>query len=288
MDLALRSVEDILLIAGVDGRITFANPRAVAVLDSSEQSLRGRDLLEVLAEAEQSSPESHRESLVRLVVDRAKIEREIIIPAVHPRHFMLRMAAVRSGEDGPGSVLGIVASLSDITRQHELQQTKNDVMALVSHEMRTPLTAIQGMSELLAQFDFDPERAREMSVAIHDEAKRLTRMISQYLDITRLEAGATVLRRSAGAGRSSCGADLADAGSIGRRTGHPIDTKPGFRCQPGACRRGPAFQRGKQPRVKRDQIQPEKIRKWSFRRRTPRMVFQLKSPTKATVYRRTA
>ena len=196
VDLALRSVEDILLIAGVDGRITFANPRAVAVLDSSEQSLRGRDLLDVLAEAEQSTPESHRESLVRLVVDRAKIEREIIIPAVHPRHFMLRMAAVRSGEDGPGSVLGIVASLSDITRQHELQQTKNDVMALVSHEMRTPLTAIQGMSELLAQFDFDRERAREMSVAIHDEAKRLTRMISQYLDITRLEAGATVLRRS--------------------------------------------------------------------------------------------
>lgn len=197
VDLALRSVEDILLIAGVDGRITFANPRAVTVLDSSEQALRGRDLLEVLAEAEQSSPESHRESLVRLVVDRAKIEREIIIPAAHPRHFMLRMAAVRSGEDGPGSVLGIVASLSDITRQHELQQTKNDVMALVSHEMRTPLTAIQGMSELLAQFDFDPARAREMSVAIHDEAKRLTRMISQYLDITRLEAGATVLRRSA-------------------------------------------------------------------------------------------
>jgi len=197
VDLALRSVEDVLLIAGVDGRITFANPRAVAVLDSPELALRGRDLLEVLAEAEQRSPGSPRESLVRLVVDRAKVEREVTIPGMHPRHFMLRMAAVRSGEDGPGSVLGIVASLSDITRQHELQQTKNDVMALVSHEMRTPLTAIQGMSELLAQFDLDPERAHVMSAAIHDEAKRLTRMISQYLDITRLESGATVLRRSA-------------------------------------------------------------------------------------------
>ena len=197
VDLAMRSVEDVLIIAGVDGRITFANRRAAAVLDSSEQALRGRDLLEVLAEAEQSLPEAGRESLVRLVVDRAKIEREITIPGARPRHFILRMAAVCSGEDGPGAVLGIVASLSDITRQHELQQTKNDVMALVSHEMRTPLTAIQGMSELLAQFEFDPERGREMSVAIHDEAKRLTHMISQYLDITRLESGATVLRRSA-------------------------------------------------------------------------------------------
>jgi signal transduction histidine kinase/CHASE2 domain-containing sensor protein len=197
VDLAMRSVEDILIIAGVDGRITFANRRAAAVLDSSEQALRGRDLLGLLADAEQSAPEAGRDVLVRLVVDRAKIEREIIIGGARPRHFTLRMAAVCSGEDGRGAVRGIVASLSDITRQHELQQTKNDVMALVSHEMRTPLTAIQGMSELLAQFELDPERSREMSIAIHDEAKRLTHMINQYLDITRLESGATVLRRAA-------------------------------------------------------------------------------------------
>src|ERR1700692_4782958 len=49
----------------------------------------------------------------------------------------------------------------------------------------------------MAQFDLDPERSREMSIAIHDEAQRLTHMISEYLDITRLESGTTVLRRSA-------------------------------------------------------------------------------------------
>ena len=134
---------------------------------------------------------------MRLVVDRAKIEKEITLPGARLRRFTLRLAAVGSGDDGRGPVRGIVASLSDITRQHELQQTKNDVMALVSHEMRTPLTAIQGMSELLAQFELDPERRREMNVAIHDEAKRLTHMISEYLDITRLESGSTILRRAA-------------------------------------------------------------------------------------------
>ncbi len=197
VDLAMRAVEDVLIIAGVDGRITFANRRAAAVFDTSEHALLGRDLMELLAEAEQSSPEAGRDVLVRLVVDRAKIEREMTTRRPRPRHFTLRVAAVCSGEDGRGAVRGIVASLSDITRQHELRQTNNDVMALVSHEMRTPLTAIQGMSELLAQFEVDPERRREMSLAIHDEAKRLTHMISEYLDITRLESGATVLRRSA-------------------------------------------------------------------------------------------
>lgn len=197
VDLSLRSIDDTLLIAGIDGRITFANRRAATVLGISEPALRGRDLLEVIGKAAHISSELSQESLTRLVVDRVKMEREITIRGARPQHFILRIAAVCSGEEGAGAVLGIVALLSDITRQHELQQTKNDVMALVSHEMRTPLTAIQGMSELLAQFNFDPERGREMGAAIHDEAKRLTRMISQYLDITRLESGATTLHRSA-------------------------------------------------------------------------------------------
>ncbi len=61
--------------------------------------------------------------------------------------------------------------------------------------MRTPLTAIQGMTELLANYELDPGRRRRMHLAINDEVKRLARMITQYLDITRLESGATVLRR---------------------------------------------------------------------------------------------
>jgi len=93
-------------------------------------------------------------------------------------------------------VLGLVASLSDITRQRELQQIKSDVMALVTHELRTPLTAIQGMSEVLAQFEVDADRRRKLHLAINDEAKRLMRMINDYLDITRLESGATGLRRA--------------------------------------------------------------------------------------------
>jgi len=84
--------------------------------------------------------------------------------------------------------VGIVASLSDITKQRELQQMKTEVMSLVTHELRTPLTAIQGMSEVLAQFDVDPDRRREMHLAINEESKRLARMIDEYLDITRLEA----------------------------------------------------------------------------------------------------
>ena len=189
VNFALRSVEDGLMIADPDGVITFANRSAGAILGSAARGLVGQNLTQRLHGAVDAP------TLARLVNDRGRIEREIALrDGAKPHHYMLRVAAVSADEKGSGPVLGIVASLSDVTRQHELQQTKNDVISLVSHEMRTPLTAIQGMTELLANYDVPPDRRREMNLAINDEVKRLTRMISEYLDITRLESGATAMR----------------------------------------------------------------------------------------------
>lgn len=189
VDRALRSVEDGLIVAGVDGRIAFVNPRAAAILGVPERALLGSDLVLRIAENERAA----REILLRLFVERAPLEREITLGAP-PRYYILRLSPVCDGEGAPGAVLGMVASLSDITKQRELQQMKTDVMALVTHELRTPLTAIQGMSELLAQFEVDAGRRREMHLAINDEAKRLARMIDEYLDLTRLESGTRPLR----------------------------------------------------------------------------------------------
>jgi PAS domain S-box-containing protein len=188
VDSALRSVDDGLIIAAPDGRIHFANSRAAAILGAGGRSLIGHDLLERLAacDAAPDAAAAAREMLARVLIERTPAEREISVRGSRPRQYVLRLAAV-------GDSAGFVATFSDITRQKELHQTKNDVIALVSHEMRTPLTAIQGMSEVLANYDVDPARRKEINLAINDEAKRLTRMITEYLDITRLESGATVM-----------------------------------------------------------------------------------------------
>ena len=190
VNFALRSVEDGLLIADPEGRITFANRSAGAILGLPARGLVGQNLTQRL------SGWVDAETLARLTAERGHFEREISIRGLHTLQYTLRLAAVSADEKGVGQVLGIVASLSDVTRQYELQQTKNDVISLVSHEMRTPLTAIQGMTELLAAYDVEPVRRREMNLAINDEVKRLTRMITGYLDITRLESGATAMRLS--------------------------------------------------------------------------------------------
>jgi signal transduction histidine kinase len=190
VNFALRSVEDGLLIADPEGLITFANRSAGAILGVPARGLVGQNLTHRLPGSVDA------ETLARLVAERGHVEREIAIRGLRTLQYTLRLAAVSADEKGEGPVLGIVASLSDVTRQYELQQTKNDVISLVSHEMRTPLTAIQGMTELLAAYDVEPGRRREMNLAINDEVKRLTRMIGGYLDITRLESGATAMRLS--------------------------------------------------------------------------------------------
>jgi two-component system phosphate regulon sensor histidine kinase PhoR len=199
---ALQSVDDGLLIATADGVITFANPRAAAIFGVSERGLIGGDLLARLDESERtggdkSLPSTTQQTLFRLLVERCPVEREITIRQGVPRQYVIRMSAVgrtRDGSAAPGPALGLVATLSDVTKQYELQKAKNDVMALVSHELRTPLTAIQGISEVLTRYEVDPDRRNEMHLAIHDESKRLARMIDEYLDLTRIETGARPLR----------------------------------------------------------------------------------------------
>jgi PAS domain S-box-containing protein len=190
---SMRSVQDGILIADPDGRIRFANPHAANILECAADALIGRDLLETLALAESAGPESAAGLLETIVLNRQPVEREI---ARQGHRYSLRVAAVVREAGSAWPVLGIVASLADITRQHELAQTRSDVVTLVSHEMRTPLTAIQGMTELLAGYEIEPVRRREMTLAINDEVKRLARMIGDYLDIARLEMGKTTVRRA--------------------------------------------------------------------------------------------
>lgn len=113
VDYVLRSVEEGLLIAGPDGSIAFANAAAASMLGSTPQALAGRSLLERIAGATQGALEL-REELERLLIHRSKIEREVTISSTQPRRCMLRIAAV-SATDSGGPVLGMVASLSDIT-----------------------------------------------------------------------------------------------------------------------------------------------------------------------------
>ena len=82
-------------------------------------------------------------------------------------------------------------------RLAEADRLKSQFVAVASHELRTPLTALQGFGELLTVRSFTPEEARRIGEIIRGETERLSRIVSDLLDLSRLERGlAPALRRA--------------------------------------------------------------------------------------------
>jgi len=68
-------------------------------------------------------------------------------------------------------------------------------MQFVTHEMRTPLSAIQGSSELISRYPLTEEKRRQVAQLINSESKRLARMVEVFLNVERLSAGQMELKR---------------------------------------------------------------------------------------------
>lgn len=90
-----------------------------------------------------------------------------------------------------GSVSSAVIVFQDITRLREAEQLKDDFLALISHEFRTPLTAIQGGAQLLAsqRVDLDEETLDGLLADIAVESERLDRMLRNMLSLAAIMAG---------------------------------------------------------------------------------------------------
>src|SRR6202012_2479771 len=73
---------------------------------------------------------------------------------------------------------------AETARQHYRQ-----AIHFVTHEMRTPLTAIQGSSELMGRYNLSEEKRKQIAGMINSESKRLARMIQTFLDVERLGGG---------------------------------------------------------------------------------------------------
>jgi signal transduction histidine kinase len=81
--------------------------------------------------------------------------------------------------------------LRDITRERELDEMKSQLLSTVSHELRTPLASIKGFATTLLRddVDWDEESRREFLSIIDEESDRLTELIGNLLDMSRVEAG---------------------------------------------------------------------------------------------------
>jgi signal transduction histidine kinase len=99
--------------------------------------------------------------------------------------------------DQAGKPLGMVIILMDVTREREIGQMKDDFISLVSHELRTPLAAIKGSTDILLDGIMGELNLRQTDclVIAKRNIDRLSRLINDLLDFSRIEAGKAQLSK---------------------------------------------------------------------------------------------
>lgn len=192
----MRSMTDGLLLASADGSLLYANPGVRALINLSDAEIRATDVAavqEALA-ATAERPERYRRDLARAAAGQSQ---EWLLETKRERGgrvYTVRSFAVR---DELGGDLGQGLLLRDITHEREVDQFKSALLAAVGHELRTPLAAIKGHASTLLQDDvsWPMEDQRHFLQTISSEADRLAQMVSNLLDLSRLEAGLLLMRR---------------------------------------------------------------------------------------------
>ena len=88
-----------------------------------------------------------------------------------------------------GQVTGAVVLTLDVTEREQREKLRREFSANVSHELKTPLTSISGFAELMSQGLVPTDKVREFSLDIQKECTRLTNLVEDIIDLSRLEEG---------------------------------------------------------------------------------------------------
>jgi two-component system, NtrC family, sensor histidine kinase KinB len=180
-EITLSAFPDPILAFSPEGRITFSNPAANRVLKSLAG--RGAELpSSVLTQVERlfkGAPDYLPESLEKAIVVRVNDQEKFLLP---------RIIGMRDEAD---RLFGAAVVLQDVTRFHLLDDVKSNLVSTVSHELKTPLTAVRmGLHLLLEERigALNPKQT-ELLLAAREESERLLKMINDLLDIAKLESG---------------------------------------------------------------------------------------------------
>ncbi|WP_166238466.1 ATP-binding protein [Paenibacillus turpanensis] len=90
---------------------------------------------------------------------------------------------------GSTSSSGFLFVLRDRTDEERINELKNEFVSIVSHELRTPLSSVLGFIELMINRKLSPEKQAKYLDTIYKEAKRLSNLINDFLDLQRMESG---------------------------------------------------------------------------------------------------
>ena len=196
----LRSMVEGVAVIDAQQKLVFSNRAFSESLNLNSSLIEGRPVIEVVRHSELLS------LMRRALAGEEGLRAEMTVGIVQQRTFAITATPVQALDANPPGGLaaqtspaalakarqpsGDVVVLHDVTELRRLERVRQDFVANVSHEFKTPLTAIQGFAEtLLAGALEDPLHNRRFLEIIRDHAARLAALTNDLLRLARIEAG---------------------------------------------------------------------------------------------------
>lgn len=188
----LHSIRDPVLVTDAFNEIALANEAAARIFHFDLNNCRHQPIDRLMGDP----------TMVKLIKDTREsgnvhnqrhVEHTIGASEGRPTVYDISLACVSNAQ---GEVTGVVTILRDVTREREVSEMKSNFVSGVSHELRTPLSSIKAYVEMLVDGEADDEETRrEFYNIIQSEANRLSRLIDNILNISRIESGIQRVQR---------------------------------------------------------------------------------------------
>jgi two-component system sensor histidine kinase SenX3 len=165
---ALDTLPQAVLVTDERGETVFRNSRAVALVGSRHGDALAAQAVEELLAA--TAPGAHEERVLELY-------------GPPRRTLVVRADSIDNGQ----RALGVIAVIDDVSERRRLEDVRRDFVANVSHELKTPMGAVGLLAETLLS-ENEPQVAQRLAHRIYTEAFRISRVIDDLLDLSRIES----------------------------------------------------------------------------------------------------
>lgn len=198
LEALLSSIGDGMIAVDQSGLIIMMNPRAAEMLGGAPEAFMGKRFSEMIRsedEKERSIP-AKDEPLEKSLASRKKVM--MIAHYVRRDGIKFPAAITVAPVVANGQLAGAIKIFRDITREKEIDRMKTEFISTVSHELRTPLTSVreaiaQTLEEILGPINEQQKEFLGLSIS---ELDRLTTIINDLLDISKIEAGKVELKKT--------------------------------------------------------------------------------------------
>jgi signal transduction histidine kinase len=191
---AYDELPDGVVVADARGTVVAVNPAAARLLRTSADASLGRDLRAVLPLVDDQGRDWWQCTDPWGGLDTRTRQPERVLQLPDGRDLLVTAAYVRDPER---RLQRLVVSLRDTHAREALERSRANLVSTVAHELRSPLTSVKGFTAtLLAKWDrFDDEHKKLMLQTVNADADRVTRLITELLDVSRIDAGRLEMRR---------------------------------------------------------------------------------------------